>query len=402
MQIIDITSNVKFYPIGIYNNKIICKEIERKSLLSNSPYEVKCFYEYDIDKKLFKKLSSNDEKIYYYRYFDKSANTQNCIYYLMNETHTHYNTYTLYRIELKSGKEEKIYVFDVYEKYDVEIVPLNERYFLSFYREQKNSLDVKGRCKNVLNHNEACLFDIQEHKKYKVMDRNLVYGFKNILLQTKIKDVMHLIFEETYLEAWEKEEIFNRFDVYKKKKRIFNDSIRIIPFDDFISEVKIGRKKLTFNILDSKGFNGIVAFKGITSSALFYIVKNFDDNNEKLVIVDKKNLKKKEIVIQYEDNDEVMYQDIIYNIKASDKRIVHQIFYDNKVYNKELFYGNKEFVYDFKFGRASDFIEGRYMITNCIKGKEHKKYTAIIDTETNVIKEYEGESEVFDNVLVIY
>lgn len=403
MQIIDITTNnKKFYPIGMYNNKIICKEIERQSLLSNSLYEAKCFYEYDICKKTFKKIGRNNEKIYYYRYCYQYANSQHYIYYLTKDTHTHYNTYSLYEIELESSKESKVYTFEVYEKYDVEIVPLNKRYFLAFYKERKNSLEVKGICKNILNHNEAYLFDIKERKKYKIMDKNLVYGFKNILLQTKIKNVMHLIFEETYLDAWEKEEIFNRFDVYKKKKRILNDSIRIISFDDFISGVKIGRKKLPFSILDSKGFNGIVAFKGITFSTLFYIVKNFDDNNEKLVMVDKKNLKKKEIVIQYEDSDEVMYQDVIYNIKASDKRIVHQIFYDNKVYNKELFYGNKEFVYDFKFGRASDFIEGRYMITNSIKGKEHKKYTAIIDTETNIIKEYEGESKVFNNILVIY
>ena len=69
MQIIDITTNnKKFYPIGIYNGKVICKEIEKNSLFSDSLYEVKCFYEYDICKKTFKKIGSDNEEIYYYRY----------------------------------------------------------------------------------------------------------------------------------------------------------------------------------------------------------------------------------------------------------------------------------------------------------------------------------------------
>ena len=403
MEIIDIRKNndKKFIPIGMIKDQVICKQLLDIPQFPEILTDACGFWKYDIKNDTFKRIDKDNKKIYYYDIFDEEANDEDSIYFLSKEKQINYDTYTLYRLDIETEKQEELYTMDVDKNYYVRIVTLNKNYFLSFLKEIKTDVKFTSVEESAINNDEAYLYDIKGNKKYKVMDKTLVQGYKYNLFQTKLKNKSYMVFEEVYLDLWEKEDKFKYSRKEACKSRVFTDCLRIMPLDKFINELKEGKSQLSFMDLANKGYDGVVAFLGINKEELYYSVREFKSGLEKLIAINRSTLTENEIIIPIVHDNKALYENVFYCVDG-DKRVIQQRIYEETVYNKELIGDSKEFTYKSNLGRAIDFIENRYLITQYVSMVTNNRCTAILDMKTDQGKKYTAEAIAFKNKLILF
>ncbi len=144
---------------------------------------------------------------------------------------------------------------------------------------------------------DGFLFNLLENKNYHIKDRRLIDTHQYNFEIYNIKKEFYICFGEKYMTDWEKEEIYR---AVKARKILVNDcfeSLNIIKVKDFINAIKMSLDIIPFTIIDTRSTRGLVRYIFMDNLNIYYRIKDFDDNIEKIYSISKIRLKKKLIKI---------------------------------------------------------------------------------------------------------
>ncbi|MFD3156069.1 hypothetical protein ACFIJ5_04295 [Haloimpatiens sp. FM7330] len=420
MKILDIRSGKEkiYKPIQEVNNKIICEQIKRIGY-KFPEHRVFDYYVYDNKTKGLRKLRKNNDRIQYGTVYNKNIEGENCIYYLTKKRNIIYDEYDVYKIDLDTEKESKIFKFKIENKYsEVKIEVLTDNYICAFAKEPinwENEIEIDNFEDSQYGYSCGYLFEIDTKNAYEINDQSLLKGVKDVFFKTNFGSEECIIYEENYIETWEKEQEYEMFVKYKKyhesqmHKFFYKDSLKVIPLKKFIEQVKNGVLNLEFYELATRGYEGYELFYGVDRENIYCILKDFDKmNEEKVVFINRDTLKRKVFTITDETEFDEITGDILNNTRFSYsfenkyKGVFAQKLRNNNVTKvKEVMNGQIEYSYPVDLGLTKECLEDRYLVTYN-QYSIYEPYTNIIDMKNNKVKKYKAFFKIIGDKVILF
>ncbi len=316
----------------------------------------------------------------------------NEIYYCASSDFSGEYTLKYYCIDLSDDSQSDILTFSfssaeyVYKGFEI----LTKGYFIF-------TLSITGSDYDDSQYDKIYLVDVDEKKLYPIYDMvfKLTAG-KREVIGTNTK---YLLVEEVYLMEDEEielllsDELELAIDIPEELDEdfVFQNSIKVIPFENFLRLVKAGSRKMIYKELDSIEKEGILRIVGETDSSIYYkknihnhilsMSKEFNDRRmrgkEQIFALDKEDLNIKKVTDISSDTMLAFDDDIIYMIEEdeneakitdiSDESVLYT--YVKNTENADI----KEFFYD--------MYNHRYIVIGVIKKTErlNGSYLKIID-----------------------
>jgi len=387
-------------------DKIISFE-DNEFIFSNKEYEKgdykRYFYKYNI------------ENNYTYRINNEGITTVEAAYYnnYIFNNYLYTNSYTvkddvtkinMYQVNLMDGDIDELYSVPK----DVSIIFLSERYALlrgSNYEMDDEHSDFQKNIQGEYDY--AILCDLKEKVEYEIKDKRVILGIRDYFIPYTVDGIVHIVFEESYMDDWELEEMFE--DGIKKEDFYINsyrESINIISLDKFVEAVKESYRIIPFNQIHKTELTAWTRYFGMDSENIYYRTKDFQSKIQNIYSVNKKTLKKqlfKSIQMdasRFSYSKNSIYYDMenrkIYRIKVTD---------DNEKEVKELL--DEDFI--FKYSEIREHFNA--LIDNCIitsfwtedeNGDNYKDFVKIRDIN-NVTKDiYEGSCIIIKDNIILF
>lgn len=412
MEIIDMREVIKerLVPICRFKDEILFMEADKKE----DPFSIeviKNYFFYNLISKEIKKVDIGKEKVIYDIYHENSIEGEDGFYYIIQKKQLFLNEYIVYSINMETYTPEEIFRFSEEKKFrNFLIEKIDYKRLVVFFKEDEDlsfedfeNMDY-GRDK--YGFDKGVLYDIETKKSYEINDKHLKKGLKGVFYITILKGEKVIVYEENYLESFQKEQIYMDIHMHrasKKDKFYYHDSIKYISIDKFVEEVEKGEDKLSFISIEDRGIEGYELFIWSDEKTIFYEVDTYgkeDGNN--IIFLNRETLDKKNFTLknQYQDRFTMLAPSYFNYLEGREKYIFALEFIsENKAKVKELIRGLIDYTYDIKEGSVKECIEDRYLVLK--KGNNHLE-TTLIDIKENKIDNYKREHKVFEKYLILY
>ncbi|MBU3145102.1 hypothetical protein [Clostridium sp. CF012] len=369
------------------------------------------YYNYDIDNKKMTTIDIGKKKVLLDFFQQRDVEGEDGFYYVTVKKQLLINEYTLNSVDIKTSEITSIFNFGMDKRYDNLLVEkLDVDKFLVFFKEEHQLTfeefeSFETPIENY-GYNKAILYNAKGGKNFEVKDKAFLRGLRSVFFKTTLKNEECVVYEENYLEPYNKQQIYNEVHRGRKSKReqfFYWDRIRYLSLKNFISEIESGCEKLTFVDLEIQGLDGYEFFSGVDKENIYYEVNKFGKNNsDAMIILNKESLEKRTIALvsEYEGDAFINSSEYSWTLDGKYKVIFRKRLISNKQLNvKEVINGNIDYNYEKKLGYPQECINSRYLITSTIREGPN---TSIIDMETNKIQTYKREHTVFDDYLVLF
>ncbi|MGH4137371.1 hypothetical protein [Clostridium sp.] len=404
MEIIDLKkySKNKLMPISKYGDLLLISENKEYQFTESG---ILNYYFYNFKDEKLSKIDRNKYPILADVFHEKKIDGEDAHYYITMKKQLFENQYFLNKIGIEEEKSDTIFEFKMDNKYpNLEFEVLDDNHILVFYKpEEVYDFENFDYGKDHYGYDRGILYNISNGEEYEIKDTNFLRGFRLVFFKSTIMNEMCVVYEENYLESFEKEEIY-MFDhmnrVPKKEKFFYKDCLKYSPLKTFLTEVKSGKEKIYFIDIESRGIKGFEIFSGTDENNIYYLVGDFGEEEANvLVMLNKQDLSKKTIKLP-EEYDEEEIKNFRYICCLGDKyKSIFQLknLTNDKIEMKEVINGNINYTYSNDLGTIQNYIEEKYLIA-CVNNKK----TSVIDVENNSIKSFNRESKVFDEYLILY
>ncbi|QSZ26556.1 hypothetical protein ACETAC_06450 [Aceticella autotrophica] len=86
-----------------------------------------------------------------------------------------------------------------------------------------------------------------------------------------------MIFNETYMDDWEYEDIYNLIQSNKLSKDLVKEieALYLININDFVKTIKIGEQNVPFKVICKRHINGWVRYLGMDDKNIYFREKDF-------------------------------------------------------------------------------------------------------------------------------
>lgn len=369
------------------------------------------YYYYDIENNKMSPINIGKEKILLDFFQQSEVEGEDGFYYITIKKQVLINEYTLNSVNINTLQVTSVFKFEMDKKFDTLLVEkLDADKFLVFFKEEHRLTFAEFESCEPPTENygyeKAVLYNVNSGVYFEVEDKVFLRGLRSVFFKTTIKNEECVVYEENYLEPYDKQQIYNevhRGRKSKKDKFFYWDSLRYLPLKKFISEIEGGSEKLTTIDLEIQGLDGYELFSGVDKDNIYYEVNKFGKNNsDAMIILNKESLEKRtiELLAEHEGDAFINSQDYSWNLDGKYKVIFRKSLIANKQLKvKEILNGNIDYTYEKKLGYPNECINNRYLITSTVREGPN---TSIIDMETNKIQIYEREHAVFDDYLVLF
>ncbi|MGV8980736.1 hypothetical protein [Clostridium sp.] len=404
MEIIDLKKYAKnkLIPISKYGNLLLISENKEYQFTESG---ILNYYFYNFKDEKLSKIDRDKYPILVDAFHEKKIEGEDAHYYITTKKQLFENQYFLNKISIEDEKSDTIFEFKMDNKYpNLEFEILDKDHILVFYKpEEVYDFENFDYGKDHYGYDRGILYNTSTGEEYEIKDTNFLRGFRLVFFKTTIMNEMCVVYEENYLESFEKEEIY-MFDhmnrVPKKEKFFYKDCLKYSPLKTFLEEVKSGKEKISFIDIESKGIKGFEIFSGTDENNIYYLVGNFrEEEANVLVMLNKQDLSKKIIKLPEEyDEDEI--KNVRYICCLEDKyKSIFQLknLTNDKIEMKEVINENINYTYSNDLGTIQNYIEEKYLIA-CVNNKK----TSVINVENNSMKSFNRESKVFDEYLILY
>ncbi len=248
------------------------------------------------------------------------------------------------------------------------------------------------------------LYDINNCARYKVLDKRLFLGLRNEIISYEHEGRNFILFQESYMEEWEKEENYkkgvNKEDYYREG---YKEGIYTISMDSFISAIKNGLKNIPMKPLKLAEEKGVARYLSMDTENIYYRVKDFT----------------KEIQYFYRTRKSDNKTDLIKKLKISKCNNVYYLCFqcpangiyefkqedNNRIYINEII--SEKPIYEGSGYRETfeAIIENNLILsfwTEDDRGKDYQDFIKIIDLKSEKTTIYKGTADIQKNTLVIY
>ncbi|SHH76243.1 hypothetical protein [Clostridium grantii] len=372
------------------------------------------YFNYSISNDKMYKINVGKEKILLDIYHQESVEGKNEFYYVTIQKQLFVNDFTLYKVDLETSKASFVHKFQMEKRYeDFLLEKLDDDHFIMFYKEMKELTEEQFKnfnyAKEIYGYHRAVIYNVKTDEHWEVMDKDFLRGVRLVFFKTSIKNTDCVVYEENYLEPYEKEEIYKKVKIGRKSKKarfFYWDRIRFLSIKDFINQVQMGNENLPFQNVEEQGIDGYELFSGADEENIYYEINKYNEANKNaIVMLNRNTLSKKVIPLNEEitfENSRVDRNSIEYSWKLDDKNkaiFLRKIISKDQVEVKEIVNGNVNYVYERKLGYPVECIDDRYLI---IYSREQKKNTTIADIHTGTIKTLNRQHAVYDNYLILF
>ncbi|MBU3188174.1 hypothetical protein K9O30_01075 [Clostridium bowmanii] len=408
MEIIDLKrySKNKLLPISKYGDLLLISENKEFKEYPFTESGILNYYFYNIKSEKISKIDRDKYPILVDAFHEKKIEGEDAHYYITMKKQLFENQYFLNKISIEDEKIDTIFEFKMDNKYpNLEFEVLDNDHILVFYKpEEVYDFENFDYGKDHYGYDRGILYNINNGEEYEIKDKEFLRGFRLVFFKTTIMNEMCVVYEENYLESFEKEQIYmddHMNKIPKKEKFFYKDCLKYSTLETFLSEVKMGKEKISFIDIESRGIKGFEIFSGTDENNIYYLVGDFGEEElNVLVMINKQDLSKKTIKLPEEYDEEDGIKNVRYICCLEDKyKSIFQLknLTNNKIEMKEVINGNINYTYSNDLGTIQSYIEEKFLIA-CVNNKK----TSVIDVENNSIKCFNRESKVFDEYLILY
>jgi len=412
MEIIDLRIlDNKLEPICKFGKKIFLRETVKNFDYPFKDVDIVNYYNYDIENKKIDAINIGKEKILLEFFQQKEVEGEDGFYFITFRKQLFINEYTLNSVNINTSQVTFVLKFEMDKRFDDLLVEkIDGDRFLVFFKEEhqltfeefesfETPIDNYG-------YEKAMLYNISNKMNFEIKDKFFLRGLKSVFFKTCLQNVECVVYEENYLEPYDKEQIYDqilRGGKSKKDKFFYWDGIKYLSLKNFISEIESGEEKLSFVEIEKQGIDGYEFFSGVDINNIYYEVNKFGmDNSDVMIILNKKSLEKRIVTLSSENEDEASINPSSYswNLDGKYKVIFHRSFITKKLIKvKEIINCKVDYSYEKSLGYPQECLDNRYLIT-CTERED--KTTSVIDMDTNKIQTYKREHIVFDDYLILF
>ena len=357
------------------------------------------FYKYNLENKtvtlINKKGMKTSEDCNYSTFVDDYY-----IYTNLKEVHDGKVKVVLVKVDIASGRIETI--IELQE--DMKIDFISDEYVLimgnktPIIEEIDIYRDIQGE------YQVAFLYDIKNKSAYKIWDERVVLGVRDQLFIYETSSGKQIIFNEAYMEDYEKEEAYrSRVPREGYYRRGYISSLHGINLNEFISSIKKGTKRLPFKSISSMEEAGAINYIAMDEDYIYYINKNFEKKLNFYYRAHKENLESELIkVFQSTEEGEVYYSAFDkpsrelyeYVHTRDDEILIKEILSQRVIYRgtgfRECFMGvwENKLVLDF-WTEDSD-------------GSNYESFLKIIDLKSDITSIYKGVADYREGNVIIF
>lgn len=369
------------------------------------------YYCYDIESKNMKKLNIGKVEIVLDFFQQKTVEGEDSLYYITVKKQIKINEYTLHRVNINSSEITTVFKFEMDKRLnDLLVEKIDEDKYLVFFKkeheitiEELEDFDIP--IEN-FGYEKAILYDVYSGNNFAVKDKDFLRGLRCVFFKTTLRNEECVVYEENYLEPYDKEQIYNDVLMSKKnqKKEFFHvDSIKYLSLKKFISEIESGCEKLSFVDIEVQGLDGYEFFSGVDKDNIYYEVNKFgSENSNNMILLNKESLERTSIILPLRQKkaSNLNFYNYFWNLDDKYKVIFQtKLTSVSKLQVKEIKNGDFNYIYEKILGYPRACINSRYLITY---NKSEVKKTSIIDMETSKIEMYKTDHAVFDDFVVLY
>jgi len=413
MEIIDLKKilNKNLEPVCKLGGKLFLREIVKvfDDLFKES--DIINYYNYDIENKKITIINRGKEKILLDFFQQKEVEGVDGFYYISFRKQLFINEYTINSVNIDTSEITRVFKFEMDKKFNNLLVEkLDEDRFLVFFKEEhlltfEEFESFETPIENY-GYDRAILYNASSGKHFEVQDKAFLRGLCSVFFKATLKNEECVVYEENYLEPYDKEQIYKEVHRGKKSKKsqfFYWDCLKYLSLKKFIHEIENSYEKFSFIDLETQGLDGYEFFSGVDKDNIYYEVNKFGEKNSNaMIILNKESLEKKTIALFSEYGGDVIMNSSNYSwtLDGKYKVIFRKRLISNKQVNvMEVINGNIDYTYEKKLGHPQECINGRYLITATSREGPN---TSIIDMQTNKIQTYEREHTVFDDYLILF
>ena len=180
-----------------------------------------------------------------------------------------------------------------------------------------------------------------------------------------------------------------------------NDNVWLCPLFDFIVSSKAGEKRVPLELILSAGTTGLVRYAGMNDEDLYFRVKHFPTNDQRLCAVNKRTGKRR-IVAQLnlaEDD-----QDAFFCIDTEDGRAYKIVGRDDCFEAIGVLNSDLHAQYSKELGEFITCVEDRFIVAKYVLSDETDsfEFNSIYDCLTGEQQSYECSCAVKEGTVVLY
>lgn len=354
------------------------------------------FYKYDLTNKDIEKINKSkiltSDEACYVHYIENNFLYTTSYVEDNNELYSY-----IWKINLNDGECTNILEMNG----NIEFKFLNSKYVIakgSKFGIDKNYLDEKKLAQGEYDY--AYLVDMTVNKKYPIKDKKLFWGLNDNLFLFDNNNKLFL--EEVYMDVWELKDAYD-MDIKKENiyKEGYKESINIINMDLFLEEIKEGKEKLSFEIIERTEYNASVRYFGHNESEIFYRKHNFENNSIEIY----KYLINDNITIKIKDVDllDYLYRGLYYS--NEDQKIFYEDNFSEKIRIKEIVNNSLDIELEDEYEEYVNLLEGKYLVTNICEEEDEENiryYVIIKDLLENKMEKFQGFCEFIGNSIVLF
>lgn len=413
MEIIDLKklTNNKLEPVCKLGGKLFLRETKNVYSEDFNDLGIINYYTYDINDKKMTKVNTQRDKIILDFFQQKTVEGEDGFYYVTVKRQILINEYTLNSVDINTSEVTIVFGFEMDKKFDSLLVEkLDQDRFIVFFKEEHTltfeEFESFETPEENYGYDKAVIYNTRSGKNFEVKDKDFLRGLRSVFFKTTLKNEKCIVYEENYLEPYDKEQIY--IDIHsgvksKKDKFFYWDRVRYISVKKFINEIEDGCEKLHFVDLETQGIDGYEFFAGTDSDNIYYEVNKFGKlRNDVMIILNRESLEKTSVTLLSENDEDTTINSASYtwNLDGKYKVIFQKRFFPKgKLRVKEIISGHVDYTYAEKLGYPQECINNRYLITLNIRDGQK---TSIIDMQTDSVETYKSEHIVFDDYLVLF
>lgn len=298
--------------------------------------------------------------------------------------------------------DEDISEKEIYYKGNIYRSPtyVDENHFILFTETNEKQSYEYDRYKDAIDYYKfAELIDIRDLSKIFISDLRIVNGIRRHLTTFIRGGEEFVLFEESYLDEWEREDLYNRDMLNTVMNNRTTESINVIAKDKLLKDIKKSIRDIEFTEVESKTLDGWCRYLGKNKKEIIYSIKDFESKLESLYSYDIES-EKSTLVNMINHHD---YSGrLIHNKK--DKSIIEVLEKEETISVKGLFNSSVDYEYDKALGHFVGLNDDN-IITWYSKSDDYDYYkekVVVIDTKTGETKKFDGHYKKFEQNIVLF